>query len=280
MFSDCHLSVQPVYSGIVGDYYAVKWFERQRIRFTLRHYPIPHKEWFALMGEVPVFKGLSSVERAHLRELTSLFLYRKSIVGVGGLTVSSTMAMNVAAQACMLILRLGLKYFDGWQEVLIYPGAFRVIRDVVGASGVVSREEHILSGESWLRGPVILSWDDVSTELSASAHSGHNVVIHEFAHKLDMLNGRANGMPPLHAQMMRQQWTRAFSQAFNCLQQQLVQHRRPVINAYGATDPAEFFAVVSEYFFTAPQILKHLSPVVYEQLVLFYRQDPENRLAV
>jgi Mlc titration factor MtfA (ptsG expression regulator) len=255
-----------------------KWFERLRIRHTLRRHPIPSQPWGKLMCEAGIFHGLSAVDRAHLRELTTLFLHRKAINGVQGLTVSTEMALVVAAQACLPILKLGLGYYDGWVEVVIYPGAFRVVRDHIDATGLVSHEERSLSGETWSRGPVILSWDDVAADLAVSRR-GHNVVVHEFAHKLDMLNGRANGMPPLHADMVRKQWTAVFSDAFDHLYQRLAHHHRSGINPYGGTDPGEFFAVVSEYFFTDPETLRHESPAVYDQLVLFYRQDPLKRRA-
>ncbi len=231
-----------------------------------------------MTGEADIFRGLSSVERGRLRNLATVFLRRKTLRGVQGLSVSTEMGVAIAAQACLLIMNLGLDYYDGWVEVVIYPGAFRVARDNTTATGVVSREEKTLSGESWLHGPVILSWDDVASDL-ASSHPGHNVAVHEFAHKLDMLNDRANGMPPLHADMARQQWTAIFSEAFDHMQRHLAHHHRPGINAYGATTPAEFFAVVSEYFFTDPQTLRLQSAAVYDQLVLFYRQDPLKRRA-
>lgn len=262
-----------------GDSFPVmKWFEHQRILYTLSHHPIPHKAWEGLMHEANIFSGLSAVERAHLRELTTLFLHSKSLCGVQGLAISTEMALAVAAQACLPILKLGLDYYDGWVEVVIYPGAFRVARDSADATGLVSHQEQALSGESWSQGPVILSWDDVASDLAAF-RPGHNVVVHEFAHKLDMLNGSANGMPPLHPDMKRQQWTAVFSDAFDHLQQQLAHHHRPGINAYGATTPAEFFAVASEYFFADPQTLQHQYSAVYDQLVLFYRQDPATRRA-
>jgi len=186
------------------------------------------------------------------------------------------MAVTIAAQACLLVLKLGLDDFDGWNDVIIYPGAFKVARNSVDEVGLVSLQSRSLSGESWLRGPVILSWDDVARDL-ASPHAGHSVVVHEFAHKLDMCNGRANGMPPLHSDMVRADWTQAFADAFEHLQQSIAHHHRSAINDYAATDPAEFFAVVSELFFTAPQILRAEYPPVYDQLVLFYRQDPYAR---
>lgn len=254
----------------------MKWLEHQKIRYALSHHPVSHEEWAALM-RAKIFTGLSAVERAHLRELTILFLQRKRFSGVKGLTVSMEMALAVAAQASLLVLKLGLNFFDGWVEVVLYPAAFQVERDISDAAGIVSHEKQALNGESWSHGPVVLSWDEVASDLE-SPHSGGNVVVHEFAHKLDMLNGRANGMPPLHADMIRQQWTSVFSDAFDHLQQQ-VQHSHADINQYGASNPAEFFAVVSEYFFTSPKQLFHLFPEVYAQLSLFYRQDPVSRLS-
>ena len=255
----------------------MKWLERRRIRYTLSHHPIPHKAWEALMRNAPVFRGMSAVERAHLRELTALFLQRKTLSGVQGLELSTEMVLAVAAQACLPILKLGLDYYDGWVEIVIYPGAFLVAGECADEAGIVSYQEHALSGESWERGPVVLSWDDVAADLD-SVSPVRNVVVHEFAHKLDMLNGDANGMPPLHSSMVRQQWTNVFSNAFEHLQSQLERNHHPDINPYAATNPAEFFAVASEYFFTDPQLLQRHFPAVYEQMVLFYRQNPAQRM--
>ena len=227
------------------------------------------------MREAALFAGLGTQERVRLRVLTTLFLQRKKLSGVQGLSVTPGIAVAIAAQACLPILNLGLDCYDDWVEIVIYPGAFRVAREIRDESGLVSHHEQVLSGESWLQGPVILSWDDVAADL---AHpSDHNVVIHEFAHKLDMLDGSANGMPPLHAGMVRQQWAAAFSAAFYRLQQQEDNFGHTVIDAYGATNPAEFFAVVSEYFFSEPHTLLTQFPAVYAQMVLFYRQDPASR---
>lgn len=254
----------------------MKCLEHWRIRTTLRRHPVPRDAWRSLMREADIFRGLSAVEKARLRKLTALFLRRKAISGARDLTVSAQMALAVAAQACLPILNLGLDCYDGWVEVVIYPGAFRVVREHADEIGLVSRQDQILSGESWSRGPVILSWDDVAADLAAP-DPGFNVVVHEFAHKLDMLDGSANGMPPLHPGMARQQWSEAFSDAFARLQQQQEHDPRPAIDPYGATAPEEFFAVASEYFFTDPHTLRRQFPAVYDQLVLFYRQDPATR---
>lgn len=228
------------------------------------------------MRDAAVFEGLTSVERAHLRELTILFLQHKDLCGVHGLIVSHDMAVTIAAQACLLILKLGLDCYDGWVEVVIYPGAFRVVRDTTDEIGLVSHRDLTLCGESWSSGPVILSWDSVVSELT-EGRSGHNVVVHEFAHKLDMLDGSANGIPPLHAGMVRANWTRAFSEGFAHLQRQVQHNQRTDINSYGATAPSEFFAVATEYFFSAPHKLHRHYPMIYEQMILFYRQEPERR---
>ncbi|MBV1929456.1 MAG: zinc-dependent peptidase [Gammaproteobacteria bacterium] len=256
----------------------MRWVDRLRTVYVLRRHPISHSIWEQVIDQGAVFDGLSAVERAHLRELTTLFLHRKRLVGAHDLVVTLEMAVTIAAQACLLILKLGLSDYDGWREVIIYPGAFRVVRNNVDQIGLVSAQRRTLSGESWLRGPVILSWNDVAHDFE-SAHSAHSVVIHEFAHKLDMRNGRANGMPPLHADMEISQWTEVFSDAFNHLQQRLAHHHRPAVDSYAGTDPAEFFAVVSEVFFTDPLTLMAEYSAVYQQLCQFYRQDPRVRIS-
>lgn len=214
-------------------------------------------------------QGLDAVQRAHLRELTTWFLHTKAINGVHGLDVTLAMRVTVAAQACLLILNLDTGYFDNWVEVILYPGAFRVRHEQTDAIGLVHDETRVLSGESWIRGPVVLSWDDV--EQDSFQQTGGNVVLHEFAHKLDGLNGATNGMPPLRRGMSRQRWADALSAAYDGLCLQVATGEVPGIDPYAATNPAEFFAVVTEYFFAAPEILKNCYPDVYQQLALFYR---------
>lgn len=228
------------------------------------------------MREADVFRGLTSVERARLRKLSTLFLHRKAFSGAQGLELTTDMLLAVAAQACLLILNLELDYYDGWVEVILYPGPFKVSRDAY-EDGVVSDAGGHLDGESWQRGPVVLSWATAVSELTRP-RSGHNVVVHEFAHKLDSLDGSANGIPPLHSNMLREQWTQVFTDAFEALRSQLEHHRPHGIDAYAATSPEEFFAVCSERFFTSPATLHHHFPAVYGQLAWFYRQDPKARV--
>ena len=246
----------------------IKRFGLARI---LQRHAIPDRIWHRTTGKLPLLNRYTPVEKARLRVLSTLFLQRKSFTGAHGLDVTQEMKVIVAAQACVEVLELGIDRFDGWHSVIIYPDAFLVEREVHDEYGLVRDERRTLGGEAWARGPVILSWDDVERD-SYRLNPGHHIIIHEFAHKLDMLNGRANGMPPLHPDMPIEVWTRSLSRAYERLQSRIEQHD-PDLNPYAATDPAEFFAVVCEYFFTAPEILHQHYPEVYRQLQSYFRQD-------
>lgn len=235
----------------------------------LRHSPLPHPVWHNATRDVFLLRSLDAVQMAHLRELTTWFLHSKSIVGVQGLDVTLSMRVVVAVQACLLILNLDVDYFDDFVEVILYPGVFRVNHEQRDAVGLIRNEAVVLSGEAWLRGPVILSWDDVARD-TRHGIPGHNVVLHEFAHKLDGINGVMNGMPLLRSGMSRKRWAEDLSAAYDLLCQQVQRGQTPLINPYAATSPAEFFAVLSEYFFTAPDILKNGYPGVHRQLTRFY----------
>jgi Mlc titration factor MtfA (ptsG expression regulator) len=243
---------------------------RWRMHRILTHHPIPHHIWHGVTRRILVLKRLDAGQMAHLREMAAWFLDQKSITGAQGLEVTPSMKVAVAAQACLLILNLDVNYFDGWAEVILYPGAFRVNHEQMDTIGLIHNETSILTGESWLRGPVILSWDDVERD-TYHGQNGHNVVLHEFAHKLDGLNGSANGMPPLRRGMSRKRWSEALGGAYNRLCLQVAAGESTFINSYAATSPAEFFAVVSEYFFTEPDILKNHYPTVHQELTLFYQ---------
>jgi hypothetical protein len=185
------------------------------------------------------------------------------------------MRVCIAVQACMLILNLGLDYYRGWVEVIVYPDEFVAEYEYMDEHGIVHRVEEPMSGESWLAGPVILSWAD--TQLRGDGH-GYNVVIHEFAHKLDMLNGDANGFPPLHRGMNAAAWARDFGSAYEDLCARVDAGDDTAIDPYASTAPAEFFAVLTEVFFETPDLLDAEYPAVYRQLRQFYRQHPLARL--
>lgn len=251
-------------------------FKRARIRYILHRHAIPHRLWQETEEKLALLHGMTAVEKAYLRELTTLLLHEKNFVDVQGLQLSEAMRVIIAVQACLPILQLGLNCLSGWSDVIVYPGPFRVSRDAMDEAGVVHHQEQVLIGEAWSHGPLIVSWADVEREM-LGRDSGRNVVIHEIAHKLDALNGGCNGFPPLHEGMSIPLWTEVFSEAYRSLVDELELHRFTSIDPYAATNPGEFFAVTSEYFFCSPETLHTHFSEVYQQLRLYYRQDPLSR---
>ena len=203
-----------------------------------------------------------------LRELSLLFLAEKQFTGAHELEVTDAMRVAIAAQACLPVLELGLDWYRGFTGIVVYPGDFRVQRRETDADGVVHEWDDELAGEAMPGGPVVLSWD-------AAAHDGEvNVVIHEFAHKLDMLNGAADGLPPLHPGMEVAAWARAFEEAYQGFCDALERGKDTWLDPYAAEHPSEFFAVISEAFFTDPAQTRRRYPDVFDQLRQFYRQEP------
>lgn len=243
------------------------WWQERIIQRSL----ITDAEWQFAFQNLALLQRLSYEEKTKLKRLAILFLHYKVLEGVAGLEVTTSMRLIIALQACLPILNLGLHWYDGFRAVILYPGAFSKQSIELDEYGI----EHIgrtnLSGESWQRGPVILSWDD---SLPHGKNSGHNVVIHEFAHKLDMQNGRANGFPPLHKGMSSKQWTREFSKAYNDFEIHIKLHIPIPIDPYAATSAAEFFAVFTEFFFEKPITIREFYPEIYALLARFYQQDP------
>ena len=239
------------------------WLTEWRRRRVLARHRIDDALWQAASAP------LKFLPRApKLRELALLFLAEKEFTGAHQLPVTDVMRVSIAAQACTPILELGLDWYRGWRGIVVYPGDFRVRRQEVDEDGVVHEWEDDLAGEAMPGGPVVLSWD-------AAAHDpAINVVIHEFAHKLDMLNGEADGVPPLHAGMDRREWRAAFAEAYDGFCDAVDRGRDTWLDPYAAEHPSEFFAVISEAFFREPHETKRRYPDVYEQLALFYRQNP------
>ncbi len=246
------------------------------LKKIFRRYTLSDFLWQNALNKAVLLQPLSSADKQHLRQLAEKFIQEKSFTGVDGLVVTEEMKVLIAAQACLLILALDFRYFDGWVEIVLYPAAFYVEREVRDEAGVVSQQARLLSGEAWSRGQVILSWHDVISD-TLKLHAGHQLILHEFAHKLDARSGETNGMPPLHADMSQNKWAQILSRAYHQLISRIEHHKHTYINDYAATNPAEYFAVLTEYFFTAPDLLKKHGADVYQQMVLFYRQNPEKR---
>lgn len=253
----------------------MNWFGRWRRARTLKRHAIPHDAFDTALARLPILHGLDTTERVRLRESASLFIQGKAFSATGGADVDDSIQLVIALQACLLTLNLGEDSYNGWNEIILYPDEFLRQREEMDEAGVVHRSRDILAGESWHGGPLILSMADVAASGRAD---GVNVVLHEFAHKLDMLNGDANGFPPLHHGMDAAAWARDFSAGYADLCARVDAGEDTAIDPYATTDPAEFFAVLSEVFFEMPQILHQEYPAIYRQLQQFYRQHPLMRL--
>jgi Mlc titration factor MtfA (ptsG expression regulator) len=249
------------------------WLKDWRRRRTLARHRIDEALWRAVLAQLPFLRGLSADEARRLRALAVLFLAEKQLSGARGFVLDDAMRVSIAVQACLPVLELGIARYDGWSEVIVYAGDFRVPIAETDDHGVVHEFHDERAGESWPGGPVVLSWD------AAANAADMSVVIHEFAHKLDMANGAADGLPPLHVDMDRRAWTDAFRLAYEGFCDAVDRGRETWLDPYAAEDPGEFFAVISEAFFEAPNETRRRYPEVYEQLRRFYRQDPAARLA-
>lgn len=250
-------------------------FQNWRRRRLLERARIPATEWRATVANLPLLAGLNPVELARLRDLATLFLHEKALEPAGGLELAPEMGPIIAAQACLPILNLGLDYYRGWSSVILYPEGFLAHHEYTDPVGLVHSVHRPLIGEAWERGPVILSWADIADTLD---EPGLNVVIHEMAHKLDMLTGQVNGLPLLHRSMSVQDWSRAFTAAYDNLCREVDRGRPTALDPYAADSPGEFFALISEAFFETPGVVNEIYPDVYRQLQAFYRQDPLARL--
>jgi Mlc titration factor MtfA (ptsG expression regulator) len=239
------------------------WLTNWRRQRVLARHRIDNALW------ARATQGLSFLPATpKLRELVLLFLAEKEFAGAHGLELTDEMRVSIAAQACLPILELSLDWYRGWRGIVVYPGDFRVRRTEVDEDGVVHEWDDELAGEAMPGGPVVLSWDALARDPEI------NVVIHEFAHKLDMLNGTADGLPPLHPGMDRAAWIRAFEQAYEGFCDAVDRDQDTWLDPYAAEHLSEFFAVISEAFFREPRETRRRYPDVYDQLRAFYRQDP------
>jgi Mlc titration factor MtfA (ptsG expression regulator) len=241
--------------------------------------PSSDAEWqkaVSLTLALPLFFGLSELETATLRKLADQLLSDKTLSPVSNAELDANARASIALQAALPIMNLGYSAYQGWREIILYPGEFIPDREVTDDFGIVHRVRQPLSGEAWEGGPLVLSLNDVA----ASGHcQGYNLVIHEFAHKLDMRNGAVDGLPALHSGMSIEAWATVFNAAYTDFCQRVDADEETEIDPYASESPAEFFAVLTEYFFEAPDVLKETYPAVYEQFRQYYRQDPLTRLA-
>lgn len=248
------------------------FYYRDWRRRRINRKPFPEHWRQILTRHVRVYRHLPQLERARLENLIRNFLDEKHFYGCAGLAVDDRMRLVIAAEACLLILNLSLDYYAGLRSILVYPGPYRVRKRSM-TYGILSEGNEIRLGEAWNQGKVVLSWEDAAAGAQTGA-DGRNLIIHEFSHQLDQQGGDANGAPPLRGRTNLRAWSQAFSVAFDQLRQDLAAEQPSLIDAYGATSPAEFFAVTTELFFERPHQLQSGFPGLYRELSNFFGLDP------
>jgi Mlc titration factor MtfA (ptsG expression regulator) len=247
-------------------------FRRWRRRRIVARHSIPDEQWAAAVVAWPALARLTDEQRGRLRALALLFLHEKQFEAARGMALDETKCVRIAAMACLPILELGFDAYAQFRSLVIHPDEF-VVRDrsYEDEDGVVHIGDDVLSGEAWEQGPVVLAWSEIE---ESGRGEGFNVIVHELAHKLDMLDGEANGVPPLHGDMRVPEWVAAFDAAYEDLRAALERGEEPWLDPYAAEDPAEFFAVCAEMFFDVPRELRGEYPDVYDQLRRYFKQHP------
>jgi hypothetical protein len=247
------------------------WREHQRAK--IRKIPFK-KQWRKIIQQrMPYFRKMPADLQLQLKQHIHVFIAEKNFVGCNGVKITDEIKVTIAAQACLLLLNRKTDYYPKLKTILVYPSAFLKEQNKINADGTQSTQKIALSGESWGFGKIVLSWQD-SVHGAELPDDGHNVVIHEFAHQLDQENGKANGAPILGKGQSYQRWSEVFSQQFIELRRQAAAGIPSIFDYYGATEPAEFFAVVSEVFFEKSQQFSQEHPALYQQLTHYYKVDP------
>jgi hypothetical protein len=244
---------------------------RRRKRWRQQPFPVEWRE--IIERRVPYYRILPPADQHELQELVQVFLAEKQFEGCGGLEVTDEIRLTIAAQACILLLHRDTDFYPMLQTILVYPDAYIAPTTHYQPDGTVIEEDQARLGESWSRGVIVLSWNDIKHG-AADIHDGQNIVFHEFAHQLDSEYGLAEGAPALPWRSMYIAWARVLGRAYEALVHDIAHQRQTLLDAYGATNPAEFFAVATESFFEKPLKLKVHHPELYDQLQLFYQQDP------
>jgi Mlc titration factor MtfA (ptsG expression regulator) len=231
-------------------------------------------EWVSILEEnIGIYRNLPMPLRLQLRQLVKQFLHQKHFAGAGGLEITDEMRVTIAAQACMLQLNRGTDIYPRLKYIIVYPTAFVVTRSDADESGVVSHGRKGLLGESWQNGKVIVAWDNV-LHGARTFVDGSNVVLHEFAHQLDSETGSTDGAPVLAGASSYRSWASALSEEFVELQKDARYGKRSLMDHYGATNPAEFFAVATETFFEKPRRMAKYHQELFGVLKSYYRIDP------
>jgi hypothetical protein len=245
----------------------------RREQAALQRRAIPDDLWKRTLVRYPFLQRRDPGDAALLRRLTSLFLDRKEFSAAGGLRLNDAMVVAIAAQAVLPVLRLGLQAYDGFVGIVVHADQVVARRQVADEDGIVHEYDELLAGEAMQGGPVMLSWRDVRAAGPGAAR-GYNVVIHEFAHVLDMADGVSDGMPLLPPGLAAAQWKATLQDEFERFTRRVDAPEDTALDPYGASGEDEFFAVASESFFVNPEAMQREHPALYEMFTRYYRQDP------
>jgi Mlc titration factor MtfA (ptsG expression regulator) len=253
------------------------WLKKlRRNRLANQQFP---DEWLGIIEKnVPFYSKLSSEDKTELLRHILVFIGEKRFEGCGGIKITDKIKVTIAAQACILLLHRKTNYYPGLSSILVYPRAFIARRTERLAAGVMAEIPQILLGESWHRGSIVLSWDDVRNG-AADIHNGHNVVFHEFAHQIDSSAGKGDNTAVLKNHSSYIAWARVLQKDYEKLRCEVARNHPTFLDKYGATNPAEFFAIATEFFFEKPKELKEIHPDLYKELKQFYQQDPASYLS-
>ncbi len=255
-----------------GLYVGGRWALERRRRDALLAAPLPPAHARIVRARVPLYARLPADLRQRLDGLINRFVAEMKFYGQSGLEITDDIRVTIAAQACLLIVNKENRWFRSLKTIHVYPAAFK--SKLTGVEDHVhSEREQVRTGESWARGPVILAWDHAAYG-AFIPHDGHNVVIHEFAHQLDDQTGVTDGAPLLDKDQSASRWARVFQEAYERLRSDAARGGDNILDTYGATNPAEFFAVATETFFERPHDLRAQEPDLYGELSTYYRLDP------
>ena len=249
-----------------------RWRAHREARAVQRR-AIPDALWNLTLARLPFIQQRAPEDLAELRRLASLFLDQKEFAGAGGLVIDDGMALSIAVQACLPVLRFGLSPYAGFVGIVVHPDEVVASREVADDDGVVHAYDEVLVGEAMEGGPIMLSWHDVDLAGSAS-ESSYNVVIHEFAHVLDMLDGDADGVPPLPTAAEREAWIALIDADYERFCDRVDRGEHTVLDPYGAEGVDEYFAVAAEAFFVNAKATRVEHPELYGMLARYFRQDP------
>ena len=249
--------------------FGLKSWRRKRLRTQ----PFPARWIKILEKNVPLYNRLPGADKKELQEHILIFMAEKNFEGCGGLSMTEEIKVTISAQACLLLLHRETDYYPGLYSILVYPSAFVAECYEELLPGLYVRDIQVHLGESWKRGAVVLSWDHILSSAS-DIYDRHNVVLHEFAHQLDSEDGQVDGAPVLKDRSMHITWARRLGEEYAKLQEDARHGRQTLLDQYGATNPAEFFAVATECFFEKPVQMQKKHPELYAELKQFYQQDP------